>query len=74
MRNCCNRKSEYGSVGALITMLGTIYTGYKGTKSSHKYFAASFLTCMIVAIYTGHKMISKNKKIRKESILLENEE
>ena len=55
-------------------MLGTIYTGYKGTKSGRKYFAASSLTCMFVAIYTGHKMISKNKKIRKKSILLENEE
>ena len=23
---------EYWSVGALLTMLGTFYTGYKGTK------------------------------------------
>ena len=57
---------EYWSVGALITMLGTFYSGYKGSKSSHKYFAASSLLCMIMAIYTGHKMISKNKKTKKE--------
>lgn len=44
------------------TKIGTFYTGYKGTKSSHKYFVASSLLCMIMAIYTGHKMISKNKK------------
>ena len=55
-------------------MLGTFYTGYKGTKSSHKYFAASSLLCMIMAIYTGHKMISKNKKTKKEPISLGNEE
>ena len=30
---------EYWSVGALITMLGTFYSGDKGSKSSHKYFA-----------------------------------
>ena len=65
---------EYWSVGALITMLGTFYTGYKRTKSSHKLFAASSLLCMIMAIYTGHKMISKTKKTRKESLSLENEE
>ena len=32
---------KYWSVGALITMTGTFYTGYKGLKSSHKYFALS---------------------------------
>ena len=65
---------EYWSVGALITMLGTFQSGYKGSKSSHKYFAASSLLCMIMAIYTGHKMISKNKKTKKEPISLGNEE
>ena len=34
---------EYWSVGALITMLGTFYSGYKVQNSSHKYFAASSL-------------------------------
>ena len=32
---------KYWSVGALITMIGTFYTGYKGSKSSHRYFACS---------------------------------
>ena len=38
---------KYWSIGALITMLGTFYTGYKGSKEGHKYFAASSLLCMI---------------------------
>ena len=49
---------KYWSVGALITMIGTFYTGHKGLKSSHKYFALSSMLCMTMAIYTGHKMIS----------------
>ena len=32
---------KYWSVVALITMIGTFYTGYKKLKSSHKYFAFS---------------------------------
>ena len=48
---------KYWSVGALITMIGTFYTGHKGLKSSHKYFALSSMLCMTMAIYTGHKMI-----------------
>lgn len=55
-------------------MLGTFYSGDKGSKSSHKYFVSSSLLCMIMAIYTGHKMISKNKKTKKEPISLGNEE
>ena len=38
---------KYWSLGAFITMIGTVYTGYKGLKSSHKYFALSSLLCMI---------------------------
>ncbi len=57
---------KYWSIGALITMIGTFYTGYKGLKSAHKYFALSSLLCMIMAIYTGHKMISGNKKNKKK--------
>ena len=34
---------KYWSIGALITMIGTFYTGYKGSKSGHKYFACSTL-------------------------------
>ncbi len=30
---------KYWSIGALITMIGTFYTGYKGCKSGHRYFA-----------------------------------
>ena len=52
---------KYWSLGAFITMIGTVYTGYKGLKSSHKYFALSSLLCMIMSIYTGHKMISGSK-------------
>ena len=57
---------KYCSIGALITMIGTFYTGYKGSKSGHKYFACSTLICMIMSMYTGHKMISGNKRTRKQ--------
>ena len=57
---------KYWSIGALITMIGTLYTGYKGSKEGHKYFAASSLICMLMAIYTGHKMISGKSKKQKE--------
>ena len=57
---------KYWSRGALITMIGTFYTGYKGSKSGHKYFACSTLICMIMSMYTGHKMISGNKRTRKQ--------
>ena len=45
-------------------MLGTFYTGQKGSKSNYKYFAVGSLLCMIMAIYTGHKMISGNRKAK----------
>ena len=38
---------KYWSLGALATMIGTIYTGYKNMKSAHKYFACSSLLFMI---------------------------
>ena len=60
---------KYWSIGALITMLGSFYTGYKGSKEGHKYFAASSLLCMIMAIYTGHKMIFGKSGV---SLLLNN--
>ena len=56
---------KYWSLGALATMIGTIYTGYKNMKSAHKYFACSSLLCMIMAIYSGHKMAPKKKKAEK---------
>ena len=34
---------KYWSLGALATMIGTFYTGYKDMKSAHKYFACSSL-------------------------------
>ena len=64
---------EYWSVGALITMLGTFYSGYKGLKSEHKYFAVSSLICLVMAIYSGHKMLSGKKKTKKELANTENE-
>ena len=57
---------KYWSIGALITMIGTFYTGYKGSKSSHRYFACSTLICMIMSSVHGHKMISGNKRTRKQ--------
>ena len=65
---------QYWSVGALITMIGTFYTGHKGLKSSHKYFALSSMLCMTMAIYTGHKMISGSKKARKKAEATETED
>ena len=52
---------KYWSIGAIVTMVGTFYTGYKGLKAAHKYFAFGSLICMIMAVYSGHKMISGNK-------------
>ena len=57
---------KYWSVGALIAMFGTYYTGYKKLKSSHKYFAFGSLICMIMTVYSGHKMISGSKRTRKQ--------
>ena len=54
--------------------LEAVYTGYKGLKSSHKYFALSSLLCMIMSIYTGHKMISGSKKTRKKAEATETED
>ena len=48
-------------------MVGTFYTGYKGSKTGHKYFAFGSLICMIMAVYTGHKMISGKKRTRKQT-------
>ena len=59
---------KYWSVGALITMIGTFYTGYKGLKAAHKYFAFGSLICMIMAVYSGHKMISRKSLKKKDSV------
>jgi len=34
---------KYWSLGALFTMIGAVYSGYKGSKTAHKYFAFSSL-------------------------------
>ena len=53
---------KYWSIGTLITMIGTLYKGYKGSELRHKNFAFGALICMIMAVYSGHKMIPVNKK------------
>ena len=59
------KSHKYWSIGALITMLGTFYTGYKGSKEGHKYFAAIFsrvassVTCP--SIYLIEEVISSNQ-------------
>ena len=55
-------------------MVGTFYTGYKGLKAAHKYFAFGSLICLIMAVYSGQKMISGNKTTRKQMELKEVEE
>lgn len=65
---------KYWSLGALVSIIGTFYTGYKGLREAHKYFAFGSLICMIMAIYSGHKLISGNKKIIKHTDFTEVEE
>lgn len=60
------KSHKYWSIGALVSMIGTCYTGYKDMKSAHKYFAFSSLICMAMAIYSGHKMISGKSRKRKK--------
>ena len=52
---------KYWSLGALLTMFGTFYTGYKGSKSEHKYFAVSSLICMVMAIQDIKCFLGKRK-------------
>ena len=40
---------KYWSLGALATMIGTFYTGYKNMKTAHKYFACSSLLCFFIS-------------------------
>ena len=67
------KSHKYWSLGALATMIGTFYTGYKDMKSAHKDFACSSLICMIMAIYSGHKMISGKSRKKKDSVSEESE-
>jgi amino acid transporter len=61
---------KYWSLGALVSIIGTFYTGYKGVREAHKYFAFGSLICMIMAIYSGHKLIAGNKKTIKHTDFL----
>lgn len=61
------KSHKYWSLGALATMIGAFYTGYKDMKSAHKYFACSSLLCMIMSIYSGHKMISGKSRKKNDS-------
>ena len=65
---------KYWSLGALVSIIGTFYTGYKGVREAHKYFAFGSLICLIMAVYSGQKMISGNKTTRKQMELKEVEE
>ena len=53
------KSHKYWSIGALITMLGTFYTGYKGSKEGHKYFGILLYFSMVVYI---------DKLIREQSV------
>ena len=44
------KSHKYWSIGALITMFGTFYTGYKGSKEGHKYLSPSVKTCLLLYI------------------------
>ena len=65
---------KYWSLGALVSIIGTFYTGYKGLREAHKYFAFGSLICLIMAVYSSQKMISGNKTTRKQMELKEVEE
>ena len=71
---CIMKAHKYWSIGAIVTMVGTFYTGYKGLREAHKYFAFGSLICMIMAIYSGHKLIAGNKKTIKHTDFTEVEE
>ena len=46
---------KYWSLGALATMIGTIYTGYKNMKSAHKYFACSTVISFMPQSKSAHR-------------------
>ena len=68
------KSHKYWSIGALVSMIRTCYTGYKNMKSAHKYCAFSSLICMAMAIYSGHKMISGKFRKKKETAAEESAE
>ena len=68
------KSHKYWSIGTLVSMIATCYTGYKDMKSAHKYFAFSSLVCMAMAIYSGHKMIPGKSRKKKETAAEESAE
>ena len=57
---------KYWSLGTLICMTGSFYTGYKKLMKAHKYYSFGALICMIMAIWSGHKMSTPKKKKAQE--------
>ena len=55
------KSHKYWSIGALVSMIGTCYTGYKDMKSAHKYFAFSSLICMAMS-YNDFWQIKKKER------------
>ena len=45
---------KYWSIGALITMLGTFYTGYRGSKEGHKYLSTKYTGLRAMGSYSGN--------------------
>ena len=56
---------KYWSIGAIVTMVGTFYTGYKGLKAAPEYLTFGSPICTIMAVYSGLKMISGSERTRK---------
>ena len=58
---------KYWSIGTLVSMIMTMYTGHKmASKKAHKYWAIATIGCMLMAIYSGHKMIRRKAKMQEE--------
>ena len=47
---CIMKAHKYWSIGAIVTMVGTFYTGYKGLKAAHKYFAFGMMLLVICSL------------------------
>ena len=44
------KSHKYWSIGALVSMIGTCYTGYKNMKSAHKYCGKVWYVCGMVML------------------------
>lgn len=63
---------KYWSLGALLCMTGSFYTGYRKFMKAHKYFSLGTLFCMIMAIWSGHKMITPSKRSQEKECPADN--